>query len=199
MKGFFKNTNFLLSPNKYIKNNYTEYIFVKEPAKIAISEINMYGIPIQAIESYINGKGMMNGKVAKIFTLFNETGVEMDISCLVTVLSYCLIVPSMALRDYIIWENIDDTHAKATTSYYGISASVIFTFTQKGEMVSFTTNDRWEAKDNGIKTQTPWSVLLSNYEKKDGIMQPTSFKVVWHYENEDSVYFDSENAIIEHF
>jgi len=198
MKAFFKNTDFLLSKDKpYAKNNYTEYVFVKEPSRIALSEIKMFQIPLQAFESYIKGKGRMKGVIAKTFTLFDETGAEMDISSLVTVLSYCLIVPNLAIQNYIFWESIDDTHAKATISDCGISASGIFKFTENGEMISFTTNDRWETGDDGIKTQTPWSVILSDYEEKDGIRHPTSFKVVWHHKNDDLVYFNSNNAIFE--
>ena len=31
----------------------------------------------------------------------------------------------------------------------------------------------------------------NNYEERNGIKQPTSYKAVWHYGNGDSVYFDS--------
>ena len=83
-------------------------------------------------------------------------------------------------------------------SYYGISVSGIFTFTENGEMVSFTTNDRWETQTDGAAAQTPWSIICEDYVEKAGIRQPTHIKVVWHYPNgEDSVYFESRNAIIE--
>ena len=51
---------------------------------------------------------------------------------------------------------------------------------------------------HGTKTQTPWSILVSDYEEKNEIRQPTSFKAVWHYESGDSIYFDSNNSIIEY-
>lgn len=199
MKAVYKNVDFLLSADKpYSKINYTQYNFVKEPTRLAFIDTSMFGIPFQGFDSYIGGKGGMKGVIAKTFTLFNEMGSEMDIACLVTVLSECLIVPSIALQDYIVWESIDDTHAKATISYYGISASGTFTFVENGEMISFTTNDRWAVEANGTKTQTPWSILISDYEEKDGIRQPTSIKAVWHYKSGDSVYFDSKNPIIEY-
>jgi len=72
----------------------------------------------------------------------------------------------------------------------------VFTFADNGEMISFTTNDRWIIEPNGVKAQVPWSVLVGDYREIDGIKRPTSFKVVWHYENGDSVYFDSRDAMI---
>jgi len=199
MKGVYENVDFLLAKDKpYTKIDYTEYFFVKEPAHIAFIDTKVKGITFQGLDSYINGTGRMKGVVAKTFTLFNQTGFEMDASGLVTVLSACLIVPSIALQDYVLWESIDGTRARATMSYYGISVSGTFTFTENGEMVSFTTNDRWETQADGAAIQTPWSIICEDYAEKAGIRQPTHIKVAWHYPNgEDSVYFESRNAIIE--
>lgn len=199
MKGVYKNVDFLLSKDKpYTKIEYIEYFFVKEPVHLAFVDTTMFGIPFQGFDSYIDGIGEMKGVIAKTFTLFNQAGSEMDISCLVTVLSACLLVPNIALQDYISWESIDDTHAKATITYYGISASGIFSFTENGEMISFTTNDRWETQTDGTATQIPWSIIFGEYINKSGIKQPTYIKVAWHYENVDSVYFNSNNATIEY-
>ena len=199
-KIIFKNAAFLMSPGKpYTKIDFTECYFVREPVRIVFIDTKMFGIPFQGIDSYINGKGGMKGVFAKAITLFNQTGPEMDIGCLVTVLSACLVSPNIALQDYIVWEEIDDRKAKATISYYGISASGIFNFAETGEMTSFTTNDRWEIEPNGKKRQIPWSLKPCDYAEKDGIMQASRFRVMWHYGNEESVYFDGKNTIIEHF
>lgn len=200
MKAVYKDVDFLLSANKpYTKIDYTQYNFVHAPVRMAFIDTSMFGIPFQGLDSYIDGKGAMKGVLAKTFTLFNEVGPEMDVACLVTVLSECLIVPNIALQEYIHWESIDDTHAKATISYYGISASGTFTFSENGELLSFITYDRWAVETDGTKTQTPWSILLSDYEEKDGIKLPTGFKAIWHYEKGDSVYFDSKNPTLEFF
>ena len=46
-------------------------------------------------------------------------------------------VPSAALSDYITWEEMDSTTARATMSYEGITASGIFKFDENGAFVSF--------------------------------------------------------------
>lgn len=199
MKATHKNVDFLLSLDKpSLKIDYTQYTFAKEPARLAFINTSLYGIPFQGLDSYVHGIGRMKGVFAKTFTLFDQTGTEMNLSNLVNVLSECLLVPSIALQDYITWESIDDTHAKAVISYYGLSASGNFTFSENGEMLSFKTNDRWAVGTDGSKIQVPWSILLSDYKDKNGIKQPTSFKAVWHYESGDSIYFDSKNPIIDY-
>ena len=199
VKAYYENVDFLMSADKpYTKINYTQYTFAQKPARLAFIDTSMFGIPFQGLDSYTDGKGGMKGVLAKTLTLFDETGPEMNTACLANILSECLFVPSIALQDYITWEYVDETHAKATISYYGISASGLFAFSDNGELSSFTTNDRWAVETDGRKTLVPWSLLFGNYEEKNGIRQATSYKAVWHYAKGDSVYFDSKNPIIEY-
>jgi hypothetical protein len=199
MKVKFKNVGFVLSPDKpKLKIDYTQYNFAQQPIRIAFIDTAMYGIPFQGLDSYVDGVGGMKGVIAKTITLFNEVGKEMDRACLVTVLSECLIIPNVALQNYIAWEAIDDTHAKATISYYGISASGIFTFSESGEMLSFTTNDRTNTAIDGTSQQVAWSAILSDYKDMNGIKQPTILQAIWHYESGDLLYFDSDNVVIEY-
>lgn len=197
MKAVHKNADFSTGVNKPTLNiEYTQVNFVKEPIRFAFIDSSLYGIPFQGYDSYIYGEGSMKGVIAKAITLFNQKGIEMDKSSLVTVLAECLIVPNVALQPYIAWEEIDDTHVKANISYYGIAASGIFTFSEAGEMKKFTTEDRTAADFNGNMEQIPWSAVCENYKEDNGIKKPTSFKAMWHYPEGDQVYFDCNNVKI---
>ncbi|MDA8226162.1 MAG: hypothetical protein M0T74_00380, partial [Desulfitobacterium hafniense] len=45
--------------------------------------------------------------------------------------------PTAALSSYIKWEEIDSNSAMATLSYKGVSASGVFSFNEKGEIINF--------------------------------------------------------------
>lgn len=197
MKAVHKNADFSTGVNKPTLNiEYTQVNFVKEPIRLAFIDSSLYGIPFQGYDSYINGEGSMKGVIAKSITLFNQKGMEMDKSSLVTVLAECLIAPNVALQHYIRWESIDDTHAKANISYYGITTRGIFTFSESGEMIKFTTEDRTAADFNGNMENIPWSAVCENYRDDNGIKKPTSIKAVWHYPAGDQVYFNCNNVKI---
>lgn len=200
MKAEFKNVDFATGVNKpTLKIDYTQYNFVSKPIRIAFIDSSMFGIPFQGFDSYQNGVGSMKGVIAKTFTLFDQRGTEMDKACLVTYLSECLIVPNAALQDFITWEAIDDTHAKATISYYGISASGIFTFDDEGKMLLFTTDDRTAVGFDGKKQNVKWSATCSDYYKnEDGIMQPGNLQAIWHYPQGDLIYFKGKGVKIEY-
>jgi hypothetical protein len=122
MKAYYSDVNFVKS-GKNLKIKYTHYNFVDKPERIALIDTSMFSIPFEGIDAYQNGVGSMKGVFAKSITLFNETGEAMNKSSLADCLAESLLMPNLALQDFIKWEEIDETHAKATITYYGISAS----------------------------------------------------------------------------
>lgn len=198
MKVVYQDVDFVFGKDKpTIKIDYTQYNFANKPIRIAYIDSSMYGIPFEGLDSYTSGNGSMKGVLAKVFTLFNQTGENMDKASLVTCLSECLIIPSAALQDFIVWEEIDDFHAKATISYYGITAGGIFTFNENGEMLSFTTDDREAIAIDGASEKVKWSAVCSEYAETNGIKKPTVLQAIWHYDDGDLVYFDGKDVVIE--
>lgn len=199
MKATFKNVSFKTGKDKpSLKIDYTQYNFVDKPDRLALINSSMFGIPFQGFDSYVNGVGSMKGVIAKLYTLFDQRGDTMDKASLVTYLAECFIVPNVILQDYITWEGVDKTHAKATISYYDISASGIFTFNDNGEMISFTTNDRIATEIDGTTKNVKWTAICSDYKESNGIRKPTILKAIWHYDDGDQVYFDGDKIEIEY-
>ena len=198
-KVVYKDVDFALGKDKpRLKIDYTQYNFVNKPNRIAYIDSSLYGIPFEGLDSYIDGAGSMKGVLAKLHTLFYQTGQAMDKSSLVTFLSESLIVPNAALQDYIVWEAIDDLHAKATISYYGSSASGIFMFNEKGEMLSFSTDDREAASTDGTSEKVKWTIVCNDYKEINGMKKPTAFQAIWNYDDGDRVYFDGQGTITEY-
>ncbi len=171
--------------------DYTQYNFINEPCRMALIDSSMFGIPFEGYDYYQNGTGGMKGVIAKAFTLFDQTGADMDKACLATFLAESLFAPTILLQDYITFEEISDFEVRATITYGGQTASGIFTFNEQYEMISFTTNDRAATGTDGSIEYIPWSALCSNYQlSENGIKYPTRFQAVWNYPDGDFVYFD---------
>lgn len=198
-KVVYQDVKFMLGKDKpMIKIDYTQYNYVNKPNRIAYIDSSMYGIPFEGLDAYIDGTGSMKGVIAKLYTLFHQNGKAMDKSSLVTFLSESLIVPNAALQNYIVWEAIDDLHAKATINYYGIAAGGIFTFNEKGEMLLFTTDDREAASTDGTSEKVKWSVVCNEYKEINGVRKPTVFQAIWNYDDGNLVYFDGKGTISEY-
>jgi hypothetical protein len=197
MKAYYKEADFIQAGKK-LKIEYTHYNFVEQPERLALISTSMFGIPFEGIDAFQNGIGSMKGVIAKAITLFHEKGAAMNQASLADCLAEGLLMPNLALQDYVKWESIDETHAKATITYYGISASGIFVFDEHGAMTSFTTEDREYNDGNGKTQKAKWSAVCGDYKDVNGIKYPTTLKGVWHLEAGDLVYFDSRNMVIEY-
>ena len=200
MKATFEDVYFSLGRGKpAIKIDYVQHNGVDKPQRLAYIDSSLYGIPFEGFDSFMGGEGSMKGIIAKLFTLFDERGEDMDRACLVTFLAEALFVPSVALQPYIRWEAIDDTHAKATIEAYGLSCSGLFTFSEEGEMLSFTTDDRMATGMDGKKEQIRWTAILSDYRQKGNLLLPSTLQAVWNYPEGDLLYFDGKGVAIEYF
>ena len=174
-----------------LKIDYTQYDFVYEPCRMALIDSSMFGIPFEGYDYYRDGTGGMKGVIAKSITLFDQTGADMDKACLATFLAESMFAPSILLRDYITFEEIDEHNVRASVSFKGQTAAGVFTFNDEYEMISFTTNDRAVAGTDGSMEYVPWSAVCEDYRlSKNGIMYPTKFRAVWNYPDSDFVYFD---------
>lgn len=200
MKATFRDVDFSLGRGKpTIKIEYVQHNGVAMPQRLAYIDSSLYGIPFEGLDSFLKGVGSMKGVLAKLFNLFDERGEDMDRACLATFLAEALIVPSAALMPYMQWESIDDTHAKATIGAYGLTCSGIFTFSETGEMLSFSTDDRMATGMDGKKEKVRWTAILDDYQLQGDLLLPSTLQAVWNYPEGDYLYFDGKAVAIEHF
>ena len=200
MRATFKDVDFSLGRGKpTITIDYVQHNGVRKPQRLAYIDSSLYGIPFEGFDSFMGGVGSMQGRIAKLFTLFDQRGEDMDRASLVTFLAEALFVPSAALQPYIQWEALDDTHAKATIEAYGLSASGIFTFSEEGEMKSFITDDRMATGMDGKKEKVRWTAILSDYRIQGDLLLPSTLQAVWNYPEGDFLYFDGKGVSIEYF
>lgn len=192
LKMEYHNVNFKQGRNgPELKIDYTQYNFVNKPCRMALIDSSMFGVPFEGYDYYRNGTGGMKGVIAKAVTLFNQKGADMDKACLATFLAESLFAPSILLQDYIAFEEFGDYEVKASITYGGQTASGVFKFNEKYEMISFTTNDRAVAGTNGTMEYIPWTALCGEYQTDaSGIKHPTKFQAVWNYPQGDFIYFD---------
>lgn len=194
MRAAFKDVDFVMSESRMIKIDYEQFNLAGRPVRYALISSSLFGVPFEGLDSFVNGAGSMKGRLAKVIPLFDQRGEAMDRACLVTWLAECLLVPNAALQDFVTWEPVDNTHAKASISWEGISASGIFRFSEEGELLEFHTGDRVAVDMDGRETRAEWSGLFREYHSVNGILQPKVLQSVWHYSQGDCLYFNQNEA-----
>ena len=194
MKMTYKDVEFKQGKNKpSLIIDYTQYNFIADPSRIALINSSMFTIPFEGYDYYQNGRGGMKGVLAKAITLFDQTGTDMDKGSLATFLAESLFAPTILLQKYIDFEEISNFEVQATINNGGQTATGIFTFNERYEMISFTTKDRAVIGPDGTTQYIPWSALCGDYQfAENGIKYPTKFQAVWNYSDGDFIYFNGK-------
>lgn len=174
-----------------------QYFTSQEPGFIWKANIKAAPfVHISGRDKYENGKGNMLIKVLSLFTVANSKGKEIDQGTLLRYLAETIWFPSAALNEYLTWEEIDEQNAKATMTYGDITASGVFTFNSKGEVVNFEA-ERYGEFDGDIRLET-WSIPVRDYKQFEGIKIPTKGNVTWKLDTGDFNWFNFEVTEIEY-
>nr|WP_207751316.1 DUF6544 family protein [Anaeromonas frigoriresistens] len=151
---------------------------------------------ISGRDKYQNGKGNMLIKILSIFPVADSKGKKIDQGTLLRYLAETMWFPTAALNEYITWEEIDDYNAKVTMTYGDITASGIFTFNDKGEVVNFEA-ERYGEFDGEMTLET-WSIPVREYKEFEGIKIPTKGEVNWKLDTGDFNWFNFEVTEVEY-
>lgn len=166
-----------------------QYFTTEDPAFIwRVKSTVAPFIWIEGRDMYYQGRGNMLIKLLSTITVADATGNEMDISSLIRFLSETPWFPTALLpSDYIEWKEIDSNSAQAVIKDNGYTASGIFTFNEKGEIIKFVTNDRYMEVD-GKYFKEQWGGYYGNYQEIEGMKIPTEAEVEWNLSDKDLPY-----------
>ena len=136
------------------------------------------GLSATVYDAFLNGEMEMKAKLLSLITVVDEqSSPELDrISLRRWLLEAPLFPQALRPSQYLRWEAMDATHARAVASYRGLSTSLVATFAEDdGRLLSM------HAETNGDLT-TPYHgsgefVSRSDYRQVDGIMIPFQFSI----------------------
>lgn len=170
---------------KWYNGKAKQFFNTEKSAFIWTIDLNMNPlISVKGRDLFYEGKGKMLIKVLSIIPVVDaKDNLKIDQGTLQRYLGETVWFPSAAVSPFISWEEIDQYSAKATMSFQGTSASGIFTYSDKGEFVKFSTM-RYLGSDEKAELKE-WIIEVEKTEIKDGIKIPTKCKATWKLEKMD--------------
>ncbi len=189
---------FRLKPNQKPMPLYAKQFFSSDPpgfvwqAKAKMNPLMW----VSGSDSYVNGKGRLVMKLWSFIRVVNAYGPKLDQGELLRYLSEVIWFPTAYLSEYITWEAVDDSSAKATISYGGITASAILYYDSEGRLIRLDA-DRYMDTDEAAVTQK-WSTPVKQYAEVNGLKIPVKGAAVWHLPGGDFEYIDLEITGIEY-
>lgn len=162
-----------------------QYFNVKDAGFIWTTEVKMNPLLSLIGRDKLNhGEGAMLIKLLGLIPVVNQSKNEkINSGAQLRFLAEICWFPSAALNDYLIWEGVNDTSAKATLTVNGRSVSGIFSFTAQGDFKSFEANRYYGGAIDS--TLEKWRIEAIEYKSFDGIRIPSQCKVIWKLDGSD--------------
>ncbi len=203
-----KVTNFRVEFEGRIRSNPTDnwmplrsvqYNFVDKPTRIFYINAGKMGIPAAGLHLYRDEKATMKIKIAGLFTVVNACGKEMDRGETVTVFNdMCFMAPATLIDNNIKWETIDSLTVKAEYTNGSITITATLYFNEKGELVNFISNDRFETADGKVYNNYPWITPVSGYREFNGYRLASGAQAVYRHPDEDFCYGEFNTVSVEY-
>jgi hypothetical protein len=159
-----------------------QYNFFDQPTRVFLMTATRYGLPIQGLHVFRGNGATMQIKLASLFQVVDAKGPEMNQGETVTLFNdLCLMAPAGLIdKERIRWEAAGPLAARATFTHQGNTISARLSFNQAGELIDFTSNDRFFSSDGRTFKSYPWSTPAKDYKDVGGRRVVGYGEAVWH-------------------
>jgi hypothetical protein len=152
----------------WMKLTSVQYNFFDIPTRVFYIKASKVGIPAIGLHLYKNGKATFMVKILGLLKVVDAKGEKLDQAETVTVLNdMCLLAPATLISEKIQWEVIDSLSVNATFTNDHITISAELVFNEKGELINFISNDRYET-DGKKYNNYPWLTPVKEYKELNG-------------------------------
>jgi len=161
-------------------DNYTRAFYIKA---------KKMGLPATGLHLYKNERATMVIKLMNLFTIVDAKGKEMDQGETVTLFNdMCFMAPATLIDKNIEWKEINPLTIEANFKNGNLSINAKLFFNEKGEMINFVSDDRFETIDGKTYKNYPWLTPVSGYREFNGRKLPISAKAIYHKPDEEFCY-----------
>ncbi len=159
--------------------NAEQYFNLKDPAFVWTTKVQMSSLVyFNGRDELKEGKGKMLIKAQSLINMVNEYDNEkINSGALIRFLGESSWFPQFFASDYMEWEELGPTTARATLTYQDLKAQGTFEFTADGDVKSFSTQRYYGAGKEA--TEENWIVEMESYKNLDGVKVPNKCKVTW--------------------
>lgn len=143
---------------------------------------------VNAIDSYINGKGNMLIKLNSSITVADSWGIELDKSGLFRYISEAVLFPTKLLPSQnLLWNILDSNTAEIKFTDGELSVVAKLFFNSENLISKIETFDKYRALEEGYE-RSMYTIYLSEYKKLKGFMIPTYIEAEWDLKSGKFMY-----------
>lgn len=172
--------------------NAVEYFTEEKPNFLWNSKMNTSKFFwVNAIDSYVSGKGNMLIKLNSSLTIADSWGLELDKSGLFRYLSEAVLFPTALMpSENLLWDIVDTNIAEVKFSDSDNSIVAKLYFGADWKLERMETYDKYRALEEGFE-RSLYTIYYSNYKTFDNrFYVPTEIEAEWELKDEKFKYAD---------
>jgi len=151
-------------------------------------------VQVTGRDQYRSGEAGIEMRVLSLIAVARKSGGGLNQGALLRFLGEVQWFPAAAFADYIAWEPVDPDAARATMTYGGISASMIFRFSVDGRLIE---SAALRYNDSRGRNES-WVNRNDSDQQFGGIRVPVAGEARWEYHSGPSPYIRWRITTIEH-
>ncbi len=177
------------SSDPYMKLKSVQFNFFENPTRLFYIVAKKMGVPAVGVHLYRDGLAIMKIKFLGLFTIVDAKGPQMNQGETVTVLNdMCFMAPASLIDKRISWNEIDEFTVEAKFTNRDITIGATLYFNEKGELINFISNDRFETTDGKEYLNFPWLTPVDSYSDINGYHLPSKARLIYRKPQEDFCY-----------
>ncbi len=178
--------------DKYMQMQSVQYNFFQKPSRYFYMEASKMGLPATGLHIYRNETATFEVKMLNWLNVVDAKGDKMNRAETVTLFNdMCFIAPATLIDSRITWEVINESTVKGIYTNGNNSISALLYFNEKGELINFISNDRYET-DGKIYTSSPWATPVEDYKMAGRYLLPGKAKLIYQKPDGDFTYGELE-------
>lgn len=140
---------------------------------------NMFGVPVTVVDSFVNGSGLLEARLAGALPMAEGRGPAFDRGELQRYLSELPVHPDAILNNAMLsWRQVSDGVVEVSGPSNAGPAGVTFLFDKAGDIVGLEASER-PMSVGGTTVPTPWQGSFSKYRQFGRYRLPSYGEVGW--------------------
>ncbi len=167
----------------------TQFSYLDIPTRLFYITGKMKRLPVTALHIYKDTHASFQVKLFSAFSIVDQKEGYLNVAETVTMLNdMCLLAPATLIDKRISWETIDDLHAKVIYTNKEIKVSAVLEFNELGELIRFTSEDRYYINSKGEMIRTRWTTPVGSYVDFKGVKIASVGTAYWSFPDKDFTY-----------
>lgn len=152
------------------------------PTRSFFMRARMHGLPVQVLHHYGDAEASMQVRVFGLFKMVDLRSHDLFKAECVTVLNdLCLLAPGRLLDPRLSWKPLDRQRAEVAFSNQGVTVRAVLRVDDAGDLVNFTSDDRYALQPDGSLKNCRFSTPLRGHRGFGGIRLGAHGDAIYDY------------------